>query len=269
MHSVTRTRVLSLPVAAFLVSWVGSLALLISPAVAQAVNGSGPSASSLFDRVFNLPGDESAIPGDPSENSNTIGGGGAAFGGPFVTGTTQLNVISGGIVGDNAFVDFNTEVNISGGTVGAGYSAFFSEANISGGTIGNGFSSLGAEVEISGGTFGNNFVIFPGSVVNVTGSQFAINGVQLTGLMIDQPFEITDRDVLFSAVLADGGLFEIDLNSARSAPDDSFSPDATLTVTLVASPIILGDVNQDGEVSYLRGHFFVSGVVLGLSRMLK
>jgi len=252
MNSVSRSRVLSLSIAAFLVSWVGCSALLISPAVAQ-VFGPGPSTSSLFDQVFNLPGDESATPGDPSENPNTIGGGGAAFGGPFAFGTTQLNVSAGGTVGDNTFVDFNTEVNISGGTIGDGYAAFFSEANISGGTIGDGFSANGADVEISGGTFGSSFEVFPDSVVNVVGSQFSINGVQLTGLSIGQPLEITDRDVSFSAVLEDGGLFDIDLNSILSRPNDFFSPDATLTVTFaVPEPSSVAFVVLAATVGFLR-----------------
>jgi len=231
MSSVCRFRVFAFPVVVFLVSWVGSIFLMVSPTVAQVLNGPGPSPSGLFDLVFNLPGDESVAPVYDFPSA-TIGGGGATLGGPYFLGTTtQINVSDGGIVGDFTFLDFDTEANITGGTVGNNLTAFGGvELNISGGNFGDSFFALFSAVEISGGTFGNNFEVLSGSV-NIIGSQFSIDGTQLDGLLLGEPFEITDRDVVFSALLDDGELFSIDLNSVQTETGDFFSPDATLTVT--------------------------------------
>ena len=101
MNQALRVSLLSL------VSCLCISALLMSPALAQ-VNGPGPSPSSLFDTVLNLPGDEAVITGVDG-NANVDG---ESIGG--VPGqTTQLNVSDGGNVG--AFFDANSdsEVNIS------------------------------------------------------------------------------------------------------------------------------------------------------------
>ena len=62
-------RVSALSIVNCLATYVGILALLISPALAQ-VNGSGPSPASDFDTVLNLPGDEAVITGAANEGGN-------------------------------------------------------------------------------------------------------------------------------------------------------------------------------------------------------
>ena len=63
---------------------------------------------------------------------------------------------------------------------------------------------------------------------------------------------ILDRNVTLSGLLEDGSAFRFDLNTSESSQNDFFSPNATLTVTLVATTSngLLGDVNQDGVVDF-------------------
>jgi len=96
-------------------------ALSISVASAQ-VNDSGPSDSSLFDTVVNLPGD-GALP-----VGGNIGG---------VSGeTTQLNIDDGGFVDTDFNVSFGTEVNVNGGFIDIGFIVDDSEVNIIDGVVG-------------------------------------------------------------------------------------------------------------------------------------
>ena len=133
---------------------IGIWALLIDPAFAQ-VNGPGPSPSSDFDIVLNLPGDEAVITGEFSES---IGG--------VPNQTTQLNVSDGGEVGVRFDAGSGSEVNISGGSVGFLFEACSgSEVNISGGSVGSFFRALsGSEVTISGGGIGFSFEALPAAM---------------------------------------------------------------------------------------------------------
>ena len=190
----------------------------------------------------------------------------------FVANSGSEVNISGGNV-SCAFEVSNSVVNISGGTVGFGFLAESdSVVNISGGSIetftaSSRFFPSNVVVNISGGTFGgptfgggfnDAFVANSGSEVNVSGSEFFIDGVELDTLQLDQAFTITDRDVTLSGLLADGEPFSFDLNSVLSSGSDFFDPTVAVTVTLVAPTIILGDVNQDGEVNSLDINPFIS-----------
>ena len=158
-----------------------------SSALAQ-VNGPGPSPSSSFDIVLNLPGDEAVITGGWDES---IGG---------VQGqTTQLNVSDGATVGRNFSVNRGGELNISGGTVEFGLEANFDgEVNLSGGIVGSSFEAFRGVVNISGGTIDGFFRANSGSAVSISGGtirsfyartgsdleligdEFRLNGVAIT-----------------------------------------------------------------------------------------
>ena len=87
-------------------------------------------------------------------------------------------------------------------------------------------------VNISGGEVGSGFDAFNGSTVNILGSVFLLDGLELDFLELGQAFTILDRDVTLSGLLANGESFSFDLNSSFSDPQDFFAPDATLTLTL-------------------------------------
>jgi len=204
---------------------------LLGPALAKAqVNGSGPSDSALFDTVINVPDDQDSISGGVGNASGVA------------VPTTQLNVRDGGAVDSMAnFFNANSgsEVNISGGTVSGRLDA-----------------NSGSEVNISGGTVDDVFDAESGSMVNLMGTEFLLDGVLLDSLVAGEAFTINDRDVTLSGLLADGTPFEFDLNSTTNFFEDSFAPDATLTVTL--SGALLGDVNKDGVVDFLDISPFIS-----------
>ena len=182
---------------------------------------------------------------------------------------TRVN-ISGGTVGRFNALDY-CEVNISGGSVGLTRAHSGSVFNISGGTVANRFranetsainisggtigeefvASGGSFVNISGGSIGDIFRAQDGSEVNLLGSDFVVDGVLLDDLVAGEAFTILDRNVTLSGNLADGSPFSFDLNRefSSSAPQDTFDPLATLTVTL-APEFPLGDVNRDGSIEF-------------------
>ena len=154
---------------------------------------------------------------------------------------------------------------MTGGTVGEGFQANDGSAiDISGGLIGERFTANdGSVVNISGGAFGesasesvaafaepNEFFVSAlvsslppsavfrandGSEVNLFGSEFAIDGVLLEGLISGESFLVSDRDVTLSGLFADGSVFSFELNSAFTSSSDFFSPEAALSVTTVVA----------------------------------
>ncbi len=93
---------------------------------------------------------------------------------------TQLN-ITGGSIGSNFDAgasngtSVNVEVNISGGTVGTTFEAYAgSVVNVSGGVVNSSFDAKnGSLVNISGGLIGAGFDALSGSVVNFSGGAIA------------------------------------------------------------------------------------------------
>ena len=133
--------------------------------VAQVLE-SGPSDPDLFNNVINIP-DAPDIGDDEMIFSQIV------IGAPI--DLSQINLGTGGSVGDDFFAGAGTEVNIDGGNVGSrfetsGSSFSVSEVNISQGSIGSNFTaSNNSLVNISGGTVGENSNAGFNSVVNVSG----------------------------------------------------------------------------------------------------
>jgi hypothetical protein len=120
--------------------------------------------------------------------------------------------------------------------------------NIGGGVVESTFAGIrvhsGAIVNISGGTIDNDFDALSGSMVNLIGQQFILDGVDITSsLTPNVPMIVTDRNVELRSLLLDGSWTEFDLNTLNSYGHDSFHANATLTVTLDS-----GDANRDGSV---------------------
>ena len=173
---------------------------------------------------------------------------GGTVGPGLLTRGGTINV-SGGII-EAGFVVGRTPVtdggtaNISGGTL-SDLTVRSSDVNISGGTV-NGF--LAIEAVAGGGPLGTP----PGSNVNLLGSDFALNGTPIEGLVVGEAFTINNRDVTLSGLLADGSPFSFDLNTSQNAGQDFIASNATLTVTVAGVPEPkLGDVNRDGVVNFL------------------
>ena len=181
--------------------------------------------------------------------TSTVNISGGSVGRSFVAMNGSIVNISGGTVGDNFDSESGSTVNISGGTVSGGFDANRNSlVNISGGMVGGSFDAFaGSVVNISGGSIGDDFDAFDGSTVNLFGTEFILDGIDITSsLTLDVPFAIDDRDVTFSGLLDDDSPFSFDLNSTNGSGDDYFDPNATLTITLTALP---GDFNSDGLVN--------------------
>lgn len=160
--------------------------------------------------------------------------------------------ISGGTVGEYFYADSGGRVNISGGTVAGQlfHANSDSVVNILGGALGQSFTAFpGSVVNISGGSQSPNFDAAADSQVNLLGTQFVLDGVDITSTLSEgTPLSITDRDVTLSGVLADGSAFSFDLNSSGSYYTSVFAPNAQLTVSLFAGSLI-GDYNGDDIVN--------------------
>ena len=179
---------------------------------------------------------------------------GGAIGADSGTLRAEVN-ITGGAVGDSFRAGLYTLLNISGGSIGDGFEAIdYSEVNVRGGSIGDGFYASKAVVNIFGGSIGDGFVatdnVFgdsgPGSDVNIYGTEFVLDGVDITPTLgLFESLVIDERDVTLRGLLADGSAFSFDLNSQlaegqhffeRVEGQDFFDVASTLTVTLVPEP---------------------------------
>src|SRR5262249_5517893 len=136
--------------------------------------------------------------------------------------------IAGGSVGNDAIVQnlvstARAKLTMSSGAIGDRFrvQGYFSQPNpnvapvigpapveISGGTVGDGFSAgIASIVNISGGTFRDLFVAEKGSTINLFGTSFFINGAPIPGLIRNVPYSITTRDVTLSGFFVDGSPF--------------------------------------------------------------
>ncbi|WP_425397768.1 hypothetical protein [Aeoliella sp.] len=166
---------------------------------------------------------------------STVNIDGGSVGSGFRASEGSTVNVGGGTVG-NSFSAFGA-VNILGGTVLSSFTAYIgSEVNIGGGSVGRSFEArYGSTVNITGGTFGDDFKALSGSDINITGTEFYLDGTKVD-LEFGVPMVVADRNVRLSGRLADGNDFEFDLFASNSLVDDFFSPDATLTLTLVPEP---------------------------------
>jgi len=176
----------------------------------------------------------------------------AARSGIVIKDESTMN-ISGGIVDFDSRVSYpglliqvelGSVLNISGGNFGGeGSISEITEAGI--------LVGVGGSVNISGGSFdfkfdgepvpffpamlmgsGNRLVATEGSQLNLIGTEFFLDGELLEDLNVEQPFIITERDIILSGTLLDGSQFSFDLSN----PAFDISEAATLAVTLSAIP---------------------------------
>jgi hypothetical protein len=185
---------------------------------------------------------------------------GGTVGGAFGAGLRAeggVTTISGGTIIGSGITLQGGDINISGGTIdgGCGICAFAvadgSVVNISGGSFkGNvqGLSALtGTETvfNIYGGTFSPNIYVSDDNELHFYGTEFLLDGVPIDGLEYGEAFEITNRNVTLTGLLADGSPLSVELNSVFASGKDHVSLGALLTVTLV----LPGDYNDDGTVN--------------------
>jgi hypothetical protein len=159
--------------------------------------------------------------------------------------TGALVNLSGGEVGDFSSARDGAIINLSGGSIGYGFAATGAVVNISGGEVGERFSaSSGTVVTLAGGGIGRYFHAYPDTEVQLVGSTFYLDGVEIEGLIPGDPLKIDPRDMILSGLFADGSEFRFEFGSTTYLSPDYLDPAARLTVTLV----LAGDYNGNGVV---------------------
>ena len=158
---------------------------------------------------------------------------------------------------DSAALGFTTNVqnggvlNINGSGVSLGNTPLDIEdggiLNQSSGNLGNNTDvESGGVANISGGTRSNgNFAsrVASGGTVNLIGTAFAIGGTPVAGLMPDgMPVTITARSGTLTGTLVDGQSVSFNLSNFNAA--------SIVTVSVPEPEVILGDVNDDGMVTF-------------------
>jgi hypothetical protein len=166
-------------------------------------------------------------------------------------------IITGGIVGDGFVFRGGGYVDIRGGNVGNHFSVGYmitgaipgsdlpivvgsgGQVKLSGGSIGDDMVLYGGRNLIfSGGSIGSAFRALEGSHVNIIGSHFLVDGVELNPPDDINEIMVTQRNVTLSGILADGQPFRFDLNDIpdQIGSADYFSPGAEILVTFVPEP---------------------------------
>ena len=209
----------------------------------------------------------------PDGATVNINGGSIGQGVELIDGT--LNVINGEVALNaisqaTGFNNVNNTVNVRGGEVGG----FFqlrngSELNLSGGVIESFGVLSNSTATITGGEVtvfpdivsglvnirGGNVAsvrVFDDGAVNIFGSEFFIDGVLVDDLAVGETRIISQRNVDLAATLEDGSFFDVFLDSTiRGLQPDAATFNSTVMITGVASLVILGDLNDDGNVSFL------------------
>jgi len=191
-----------------------------------------------------------------------IAGGQVALGASnLVEGVNNFSntiAVTGGEVGGFFQLRGNSTLEISGGRVESFGTLTSASATVTGGTFI--FMDNNGVLNLSGGDVGT-FRALPNSVVNLSGTDFAIDGVPMTGLVLNTPFEVPNRNVTISGTLRDGSTFSNFLDSITPISQLNFGPFPTLadleavpgfasrssTINVILVPGI-GDFDADRDV---------------------
>lgn len=153
--------------------------------------------------------------------------------------------ISGGNFGEFLIARGGSEVNITGGDFSDNPFSPFPAVQPT--TI---TATTNATIEISGGIFGGNLLnANNGGEVNLLGTEFFFNGVEIDSLQPDMPFLIAGRDGALSGTLLDGSSFDFFLGT--SDIDSTTSTVTVSTVSAVPEPSGLALLLAGGVVGLL------------------
>lgn len=187
----------------------------------------------LLDMSSGSIGDGLSVRGTLHLSGGNVGTAIANDGYVTMTGGSVTELWTGGTVGG---------FDIADGTVGnLVANSLIGSHNVRGGHISTLTVSTNVlPVDLSGGVIDTLIVEAGGCPdfggINVSGTEFYLDGVLLDDLVFDEPFTIIDRDVTLSGLLADGSFFDFDLNTVQMPRADYFAPDSRITVTLVPTP---------------------------------
>ncbi|TWT35479.1 hypothetical protein KOR34_03710 [Posidoniimonas corsicana] len=163
-------------------------------------------------------------------------------------GLLELN---GGAVG--RYLDVYGDALVSGGTVDRGADVWSGgELTLDGGAISTDLNiRSNGRLRVSGGTLAAGIDAQSGSAVDLFAAGFALDGLAIDGLQAPGDSRVLSarQGELLELTFADGTTESFTLNASGSSSGDVFSPQAVLTLHLVAAEAMLaGDFNQDGVV---------------------
>lgn len=160
-------------------------------------------------------------------------------------------IVEGGRIGDHSVFFSGGVIEVSGGAIGDHFEAGGvvvgsipnsdepvvvgrgGRVNLSGGSIGESMVLYGHRtLDFSGGTIGPGLQALDDSHVNIVGSSFYVNSVEVARPEDGRVVEVADRNVRLSGLLSDGRSFGFDLHT-EPGRGDFFSPQATVTITFV------------------------------------
>ena len=246
---------------------LGGLLAAVASSTAQTVVNVNSAASSIPNNT-NLPNGATVIVEDGGSIGLNVslvngilqveGGAVASAADSFSDGFSNSNnevILTGGIVGDYFQLMSGTELTVAGGSVRS-FGVFpGSEAAIFSGAITR-FPDIlnGGVVNFYGGDI-NAVRVFNGGEAHFFGSEFALNGVPITGLIRNEAFEVDTRNVTLTGTLSDGSPFETDLNTSfgafLSSNPDGAASGATVTVTEVTGEVSSpNSARLDAEVEF-------------------
>ena len=198
--------------------------------------------------------------GELGDNVNTVGATlnveAGSVGSLLEVANSEVN-ISGGTVGSDFAAHIDSTVNISGGTVGSNFSANSgSTVNISGGTVGAGLDANdGSTVNISAGEVGNFFDANDGSTVNITGGSvgnfFDANDGSTVNILfgtIGSNFDAQDGSIVNISGGELGDAFEVQTGGTVNISGGIFSSDF--------------EARNGGTVNIFGTEFFLDGVLI-------
>ncbi|MBA4105004.1 MAG: hypothetical protein C0485_04535 [Pirellula sp.] len=188
---------------------------------------------------------------------------------------TTLNVLTGGVVGNEFTAELGGVVNISGGVVGEKFTALpGSKVTVSGGTIGERFDSNGAELTVTGGVFGRAFRVYAqpakisggsfGFGFNVTGPNAQLEGgdFQLNGAAVTDSALLDFGVNVFSGMLKDGTVFILSAQAGDFLGDavhggvklaSAVVPPASATPVTVSTPSSMKGLRQGQTLTLVNG----------------
>ncbi|MDA8563770.1 hypothetical protein N9L06_04885 [Mariniblastus sp.] len=166
--------------------------------------------------------------------------------------------VTGGDVGGFFQLRGNSTLEILGGNVESFGTLTNASATVNGGAFT--FMDNNGELNLISGDVGT-FRALPNSVVNIFGTDFAIDGVPITGLTLNTPSVVFERDMTLSGTLSDGSTFSNFLDSMTPISELDFGPfddledlesvpgfaSTTATINVILVPAI-GDFDADGDV---------------------
>ena len=213
---------------------------------------------------------------DVEINNSTINisGGEVALGASnLIEGVNNFSntvTVTGGDVGGFFQLRGNSTLEILGGNVESFGTLTLASATVDGGAFT--FMDNNGELNLISGDVGT-FRALPNSVVNIFGTDFAIDGVPITGLTLNTPSVRFERDMTLSGTLRDGSTFSNFLDSMTPISQLDFGPfddledlesvpgfaSTTATINVILVPAI-GDFDADGDIDGEDVDFYIGNL---------